>query len=149
MKPSAQDVLSRFENDLDVREIRFPLPLRDLVRVAAESHLHAEFGGLPCQVRHDERVAAIRHQDIRILRCHEVLDPPKDGFLGSIELDVVDARPEELVLHPRDAGGIVDVQVEQRLFNGGSGYSRAKGSSSGVQMAFPYRTGAIGEDPWA
>src|SRR5213079_3398688 len=31
MQPTAEDVLARFEDDLPVREIRFPLPLRELV----------------------------------------------------------------------------------------------------------------------
>jgi len=114
MQASAQDVLPRLVDDLPVREVGLRLLLRELVRVASELEVHAEFGGLPREVRHDERVPAVRHEDVRTLRAHDLIDAAQDGLLAPVDFDVVHARPEELVLHPRHACGIVYMEVEER-----------------------------------
>jgi hypothetical protein len=116
MQSSAQDVLPRLVDNLPVREVGLRLLLRELIRVAAELQIHAELRGLPCEVGHDEGVPAVRHQDVRVLRTHDLVDAAQDGLLAPVDLDVVHARPEEPVLHPRHARGVVHMEVEQGPF---------------------------------
>ncbi len=116
VQPPAQDVLPRLVDDLPVREVGLRLLLRELVRVATELQVHAELRGLPCEVRHDERVPAVRHQDVRVLRAYDLVDSAQDGLLAPVDFDVVHACPEELVLHPRHARRIVDVEVQEGPF---------------------------------
>src|SRR5439155_393534 len=56
---------------------------------------------------------------------------------------------EIALAHREVPAGWSTCRSRRARFNGGSGYSRAKCSSSGVQMPFPYRTRPIGKSPWS
>jgi len=113
VEPPLQEVLSGLVHDLPVREVRLPPPLDEPVRVAPELEVDAELRRLPREVRHRERVAAVREEHIRVDRADGLADAPHHGLLVPVERDVVEASAEQPVAHPRDSEGRVHVQLQE------------------------------------
>jgi len=112
VQPALQEVLARLVHDLPIREIRLPPPLDEPIRVPTEPQVHAMLCGLPREVRHRERVPAIREDDVWVDVPHGRVQRLEDLRFAALDLDLANAGAEELVLEPRDPERVVDVDVE-------------------------------------
>ncbi len=114
MDAPAEAILPGLVDDLPVREVGPALPLDEPLRVPPELQRHVELGGLSSKIGHREGIPAVRQEDVRIFRSHDLVDPPEDRLLTSVEFHIVEACTEKSVLHAGHAQRIVHVQVEEQ-----------------------------------
>ena len=114
VEPSAQQVLRRFVDDLTIGEVGLALLRPHGVRVAPEMERDPEDLRLLREVRDDEGVAAVREEDVRVLRANLPVDLLQDLGLAPAELDVPDAGAAQRILEARDAEGRVHRHIEVR-----------------------------------
>jgi len=112
VEASLEQVLARLVHDLPVREVRFRRPPPVEPGVAAEPEVDAQCVRLFLKERQDERVAAVREHDVRVVVLDERVDPAQHVLLVPVDGIAAKARAEEAVVHPRQPGGRVHRHVE-------------------------------------